>query len=366
MLNLGIRYIHRDISTVLEDYAPASPVMYDLGFPRPRRASSTLIDNITADLVTLIRLGVPGFEDVPRPFFEDPVHKYDSVEVTATKAYSDNWSLFASYRWSRLKGNFEGFFRSDNGQSDPAITSLFDFPTNDPSYTEIGVPAVRLRGRHPLPGHDPGRGPPAERPDAPVQALRQLHHRRPEPRPRRQLRLGPHPDRASPPTRSTTTPARSRSTLRGEGVETQDGFLESTKFETVINVHASYNIRFGSRQPAPDADRGRLQPVQQPGPALVRRLRRVRRSATPNPNYGYADQRRQLLRSRVRPAGPAPPGRPASSGRRLTDAPGPRDRCGRGGGATRPLFSCVGWLTRARRGTNVHVPEQPRRLKGET
>ena len=39
-----------------------------------------------------------------------------------------------SYRFSRLRGNFEGFYRDDNGQSDPGISSLYDFPTNDPSY----------------------------------------------------------------------------------------------------------------------------------------------------------------------------------------------------------------------------------------
>ena len=44
----------------------------------------------------------------------------------------------ASYRYSRLRGNFEGFYRDDSGQSDPGISSLYDFPTNDPSYTSIG------------------------------------------------------------------------------------------------------------------------------------------------------------------------------------------------------------------------------------
>ncbi len=29
------------------------------------------------------------------------MHKYDAVEVTANKSFSDNWSLMASYRWSR-------------------------------------------------------------------------------------------------------------------------------------------------------------------------------------------------------------------------------------------------------------------------
>ena len=51
-----------------------------------------------------------------------------------------------SYRWSRLHGSFEGFFREDNGQSDPGITSLYDFPTNDPSYTAIGGPQFGYQG----------------------------------------------------------------------------------------------------------------------------------------------------------------------------------------------------------------------------
>src|SRR5207247_9912088 len=42
--------------------------------------------------------------------------------------------------------NFDGFYRSDNGQSDPAISSLFDLPTNDPSYTAIGVPQFGFGG----------------------------------------------------------------------------------------------------------------------------------------------------------------------------------------------------------------------------
>jgi hypothetical protein len=53
-----------------------------------------------------------------------------------------------SYRWSRLRGNFEGFYRDDNGQSDPGISSLYDFPTNDPTYTSIGG-ALNYQGPDP-------------------------------------------------------------------------------------------------------------------------------------------------------------------------------------------------------------------------
>ncbi len=51
---------------------------------------------------------------------------YRALEFTATRRFSDNWQLIASYVYSSLTGNYEGLFRNDNGQSDPNITSLFD------------------------------------------------------------------------------------------------------------------------------------------------------------------------------------------------------------------------------------------------
>jgi hypothetical protein len=68
-----------------------------------------------------------------------PVHKYEAVELTLNRRMANNWTMITSYRWSRLRGNFEGFHREDNGQSDPGISSLYDFPTNDPTYTSIGT-----------------------------------------------------------------------------------------------------------------------------------------------------------------------------------------------------------------------------------
>jgi len=50
--------------------------------------------------------------------------------VIYTRRLTDNWSLFANYRLAKLEGNYEGLFRNDNGQSDPNITSLYDFPSS--------------------------------------------------------------------------------------------------------------------------------------------------------------------------------------------------------------------------------------------
>ena len=43
------------------------------------------------------------------------------------KRFSNNWQLLSNWRIASLRGNFEGHFRNDNGQQDPAASSLFDF-----------------------------------------------------------------------------------------------------------------------------------------------------------------------------------------------------------------------------------------------
>jgi hypothetical protein len=70
--------------------------------------------------------GDPGADGVPDGF-PDPVHKYRAVEIELNKRFSNNWQLIANWRIAKLEGNFEGHFRNDNGQTDPAISSLFDF-----------------------------------------------------------------------------------------------------------------------------------------------------------------------------------------------------------------------------------------------
>lgn len=59
--------------------------------------------------------------------FVTPVRVYKAVEVEISKVFSHGWQLRTNYRWSTLAGNYEGAFRNDNGQSDPGISSLFDF-----------------------------------------------------------------------------------------------------------------------------------------------------------------------------------------------------------------------------------------------
>jgi Carboxypeptidase regulatory-like domain/TonB-dependent Receptor Plug Domain len=61
--------------------------------------------------------------------FVDPVRNYQAAEFELNKGFSHNWLMRLNYRLAYLRGNYEGAFRNDNGQTDPSISSLFDFTT---------------------------------------------------------------------------------------------------------------------------------------------------------------------------------------------------------------------------------------------
>jgi len=59
--------------------------------------------------------------------FADPRRHYQALELELNRALKNHWQARINYRYAKLFGNYEGFFRNDNGQSDPGISSLFDF-----------------------------------------------------------------------------------------------------------------------------------------------------------------------------------------------------------------------------------------------
>ena len=59
--------------------------------------------------------------------FRNPVRKYKAFELELNKRFSDGWQLLSNFRVASLRGNYEGHLRNDNGQTDPGISSLFDF-----------------------------------------------------------------------------------------------------------------------------------------------------------------------------------------------------------------------------------------------
>jgi hypothetical protein len=173
--------------------------------------------------------------------FEQAIHKYDALEITGDKRFSNHWSLLTSYRYSRLRGTFEGFFRDDNGQSDPGITSLFDFPTNDPSYTAVGVPQFGYRGDVRYLGAL-GEGPlPLDRPhEVKVYGNRELPKGL-------NIGVGISISSGKPLTALAAHPVYGNAGEipegpRGSGFQTVDGFRTRTRPDYTTAVHADYRL----------------------------------------------------------------------------------------------------------------------------
>jgi hypothetical protein len=235
--NLGFRYTHRTLPSILEDIGQLPIAGYFVGTDAP---VDYFITNVDAETEVV---QCCGFNDVA---FEDPEHSYDAFEITLNKRFGGRWSALSSYRYSRLRGNFEGFYRSDNGQSDPAISSLFDFPTNDPSYvatrsTHGGSGDIRYQGCSLGCGILPN-----ERPHqlklygssvwGPVN-----------------LGIGFNAGTGASLTALASNPVYANAgeiplTLRGEGLQTLDGFQERAGADLSFDLHADYTLNLGGQR----------------------------------------------------------------------------------------------------------------------
>jgi outer membrane receptor protein involved in Fe transport len=240
---LGVRYIHKNIGRVFEDVANCPVVAYDFSAATQSACGSveyiltnpTSATPINPDLLAV----APQFGSV---HFDDPIHKYDAVELTLNRRFSGHWSALTSYRWSRLRGNFEGFFRDDNGQSDPGITSLYDFPTNDPTYAGIGVPLFGYQGDIRFLGQNGIL--PLDRPHQ-VKIFGNyawdsglslgVGYTGTSGKPLTGLAaLAPYDNGGEIPT-----------TARGAGIQTVDGFVTRTPFLNEFNAQAAYALKMG-------------------------------------------------------------------------------------------------------------------------
>jgi hypothetical protein len=237
---LGVRYVYRNMPRVLEDIANCPMVAYELAATSSICGSvEYILTNPSSDIPV-----APGTEFLGAKF-DDPIHKYNSVELTLNRRGS-NWSAMTSYRFSTLRGNFEGFYRDDNGQSDPGISSLYDFPTNDPSYTSIGGKVYGYPGDIRYLGSSNGILPL----DRPHQV--KLYGNRNW---SSGLNIGGGINLASgkPLTPMAANPNYGSSgeipeAARGTGIDTVDGFSKRSPFESQVDIQAAYTLRASAQR----------------------------------------------------------------------------------------------------------------------
>jgi hypothetical protein len=236
----GVRYVYRNIGRVLEDVANCPMVAYEFSAATSSACGTVeyiLTNPSTATPINPALLAIaPQFGAVS---FDNPLHKYSAIELTLNRRLSNRWSALTSYRWSRLRGNFEGFYRDDNGQSDPGISSLYDFPTNDPIYSTFYGPSsgdIRFLGQDGIL--------PLDRPHQVKVYGNYLFDMG------LNVGVGLNFSSGKPLTALAANPSYQNGgeiplTARGAGIQTIDGSRRRSPFESQADVQASYAINFG-------------------------------------------------------------------------------------------------------------------------
>jgi hypothetical protein len=115
---VGVKGIYRALGRVLEDTCVPVDVCDNYAFINP--GSSTVVP-CPPDFTYNCYNGQA---------FPAGKRYFRAIEVSAQKNFSDHWSLFASYLYGTLEGNFDGSFRAIGGffSRNPNITDDFDYP----------------------------------------------------------------------------------------------------------------------------------------------------------------------------------------------------------------------------------------------
>jgi len=138
------RFVYRELKRILEDISGINVTQNLAGVNQAYvvanpSASLDIFKNAdpctggpTCDLTTGFTAGGGDLgSDGKKDGFSNPSRVYKAMELIVSRRLSSNFQVYTSYRLSKLYGNFEGSFRNDNNQSDPNISSLFDFTNTD-------------------------------------------------------------------------------------------------------------------------------------------------------------------------------------------------------------------------------------------
>jgi Carboxypeptidase regulatory-like domain/TonB-dependent Receptor Plug Domain len=150
------RFVYRHMMRIIEDISGVNSTQANAGVPQQYvvanpSASLDIFHNFTpctsgpnCDLAS-------GYNDLNQPIlgsdgisdgFPNPSRIYKSMELVVGRRFSNGLQFYGSYVLSKLYGNFQGSFRGDNAQTDPNISSLFDFTNSDGLLSGQFIPGV--------------------------------------------------------------------------------------------------------------------------------------------------------------------------------------------------------------------------------
>ncbi|MXW52694.1 MAG: TonB-dependent receptor [Gammaproteobacteria bacterium] len=121
----SLTYTHRVLGRAIEDItideSVGLPGEFHYILTNPGTSVRTRYDVDKDGIAELIELSA---EQLGYP---KPVRKFHGLTFALKKTWENDSYADVTYTWSHSYGNYEGLVRSDNGQTDAGITTLFDF-----------------------------------------------------------------------------------------------------------------------------------------------------------------------------------------------------------------------------------------------
>jgi outer membrane receptor protein involved in Fe transport len=137
--SVGVRGVYRDLGETIEDVAIDAALNEWVAQNMPgvdfeaHGFDYYVLTNPGTDMQVFIDIDGDGTPEeinltAEELNYPEAERNYYGVDLTFKRQWADNWMIQGSYTWSQSYGNYEGYVRSDNGQDDAGITTLFDQP----------------------------------------------------------------------------------------------------------------------------------------------------------------------------------------------------------------------------------------------
>jgi hypothetical protein len=138
-LNFGAKVTYRKLQSTIDDFCDVRPfekyaAAHNIAITNPLWGNTCQTFNPGEDNVFMVDYSGDASKLTRVPLtaaqqgFEKPQRTYAALDLFAEHPFRSGWYGKVTYTWSRNKGNTEGQVRSDNGQSDVAVTSVWDYP----------------------------------------------------------------------------------------------------------------------------------------------------------------------------------------------------------------------------------------------
>ncbi|NVB40200.1 TonB-dependent receptor [Pseudenhygromyxa sp. WMMC2535] len=148
-LVLGFRWLHTDLGRAVEDVSTNGGQNFIIANPgeavresdiQAQRDTCSALQteydsfspndddrNVVARELNRCNFLVDAYEQINEQF-DKPTRNYDAWTLQLQKRFAKNWLLMASYTYSRLIGNYDGFVDSTNGSINIGASTQYDIP----------------------------------------------------------------------------------------------------------------------------------------------------------------------------------------------------------------------------------------------